>query len=271
MICKKINFDEISKFKMDITHINLDSNFKENVNDSHIHQECEIYFNLTGDVSFMVEDNIYPISTGSAIITRPYEYHHCIYNSNAMHEHYWILFSCEKNEKVLDLFFNRNVGENNLIVLKPEKTTELVSIFNSFIKEDMTEFEKHCNFFKILDILGNGAKIKSGNSKLSPEIAETIKLINKNFSNEIAVGEIAKTLHISINTLERHFKNQIGITMREYIFEKRMSNAVRLLAESASVLEACEKSGFSDYSHFIACFKKKFGITPLAYKKQANL
>ncbi len=271
MIYKRVDFDETAKFSMDIRYINIDANSKENVNDSHVHKECEIYFNLTGDVSFMVEGNIYPISAGSAIITRPYEYHHCIYNSNAMHEHYWILFSCEKNEKILDLFFNRSVGENNLIVLKPERASEIISIFNAFIHEDMTEFEKYFNFFRVLDILGNGAKIKSGNSKLMPEIAETIKYINKNFSDEIAVGDIAKRMHISINTLERHFKKQIGITMREYIFQKRMSNAVRLLAESASVLEACEKSGFSDYSHFIACFKKKFGVTPLVYKKQANL
>ena len=47
-----------------------------------------------------------------------------------------------------------------------------------------------------------------------------------------------------------------------------MSEAVRLLADGAGVTEACLGAGFSDTSHFIALFKKRFGKTPLEYKKQ---
>lgn len=52
----------------------------------------------------MVEDQIYSVSAGSVIITRPYEYHHCIYHSNERHRHYLVLFSADNNEKILDIF-----------------------------------------------------------------------------------------------------------------------------------------------------------------------
>ncbi len=74
---------------------------------SHIHDQCEIYINVAGDVSFMVEDRIYPISPGDVIVTRPFEYHQCIYHSIMPHEHFWILFSSKGNEDWLDLFFAR--------------------------------------------------------------------------------------------------------------------------------------------------------------------
>ena len=47
--------------------------------DAHTHEKCEIYINLTGDISFMVEGNVYPVKRGCAIITKPGEWHHCIY------------------------------------------------------------------------------------------------------------------------------------------------------------------------------------------------
>ena len=81
-----------------------------NHNETHIHKECEIYLNLSGDVSFEVENRIYPVSRGTVIITRPYEYHHCILRSSARHSHYWITFSAEHTESFLKLFFDREKG-----------------------------------------------------------------------------------------------------------------------------------------------------------------
>ena len=75
---KKELFGEIKPFDMTATYIEIDSNSPLNVYDDHIHNECEIYINLSGDVSFAVENSVYPIMPGGIIITRPLEYHHCI-------------------------------------------------------------------------------------------------------------------------------------------------------------------------------------------------
>ena len=87
MKTKAFTLPTISAVDFSVSYVDLESSFNINENESHIHEECEIYLNLSGDVSFEVENKIYPISRGSVIITRPYEYHHCIYHSDACHKH----------------------------------------------------------------------------------------------------------------------------------------------------------------------------------------
>lgn len=88
---KTINFEALSAFDFNIKYLEMQPESAKPV-DQHIYSECEIYFNLSGDVSFMAGDNVYPVSRGSVIITRPYEYHHCIYHSDAVHRYYRALF-----------------------------------------------------------------------------------------------------------------------------------------------------------------------------------
>ena len=78
----------ISETQINISQVALGAHSPLNHNEPHMHHECEIYVNLCGEVSFAVEDRIYPVRRGSVIITRPYEFHHCIYRANKLHEHF---------------------------------------------------------------------------------------------------------------------------------------------------------------------------------------
>ena len=44
--------------------------------DAHIHDYCEVYFNVSGNVSFAVENKVYPVNTGDIIISKPNEIHY---------------------------------------------------------------------------------------------------------------------------------------------------------------------------------------------------
>lgn len=102
------HFHAIKPFNLMVSYLELYFESSENVYDSHIHEECEIYVNLSGDVSFVVENHIYPLKPGDIIITRPYEYHHCVYHSNKLHKHFWVLFSSSGNEHLFDIFYKEN-------------------------------------------------------------------------------------------------------------------------------------------------------------------
>ena len=97
MESRRITVPGMSRVDLTVNHVDIDAASPLNQNESHMHRECEIYLNLSGDVAFEVENRLYPISRGCAIITRAYEYHHCIYRSQARHEHYWITFSVDEN------------------------------------------------------------------------------------------------------------------------------------------------------------------------------
>lgn len=69
---------------------------------------------------------------------------------------------------------------------------------------------------------------------------------------------------MTVNTLERHFRLKIGISPYSYIQNCRFSNVIAILETGGTVTDAAMESGFSDYSHFIASFKKRYGKTPFS-------
>lgn len=93
---------------MEISYLELNSASSANVHNHHIHDECDIYINLSGDVSFAVENSLYPLLPGNIIITHPHEYHHCIYHSEKLHKHFWTLFQTSNNKELFDIFLTEN-------------------------------------------------------------------------------------------------------------------------------------------------------------------
>lgn len=260
---RRMTFDAIQPFWMQVSYSELRAQSKENVREHHIHPECEIYINLTGDVDFMVENRLYPVSPGDVILTRPYEYHHCVYRSNALHKHFWILFSCEGNEALLDLFFRRRAGENNRLVLPPAAAAELLEVCRQLM-ENGTSYPL---FFRMLSLLQLGAASTPAAVPLPADVTLALETIHTQLDTPLSIAALAQQGHVSLNTLERHFKASIGMTPQAYLRQKRLARAAELLTQGCSVSDACVKSGFPDYSHFIALFRQHFGVSPLQYQK----
>lgn len=267
MLSQKNIFKAIHPFEATVTYTELDAYSRENVFESHIHNECEIYINLSGDVSFAVENSIYPITPGSIIITRPFEYHHCVYHSDTLHKHFWILFSAVGNEYLFERFYNRKAGENNLLILEKNKTDELISMCKKMTVETNSEFEKYFNFFNIINLINNAATPEKPMFPYPDIIINAMSYINNSLSDNITVNEISKKVNVSVSTLERYFMRFLNVTPTAYIRKKRLSTAAKLLSEGYNVTEASEKSGFSSCSAFISQFRKIYGQTPYAYKK----
>lgn len=262
----EISFSTLNPFRM---HINYtDNQNKMNVNYRHVHSVYEIYINISGNVSFVVEDRVYPIVPGSVVISKPYQSHHCILNSDENHRHFWILFDDGGNGIFNDLFQTDING--NLIVLADKEFEIAKRLCGNMLTPNRCEFDNFSDFFLLMTCLKNGRTKKNINATLSDDIVKATKYINDRFSEEISISEIAKNACMSISTFERHFKNQIGISPCEYLQSKRISNACAMLDDGSSVQEACLSSGFTSCSYFIKIFKKAIGVTPNKYKNSAK-
>ena len=265
---RNMRLDGIAPFGIQIRKVDVFPDDPENTHDHHIHERCEIYVNITGEVSFMVEDKIYPVRSGSVIITRPYEYHHCIYHGNEHHKHLWMLFDGKGNEELLPLFYSRNIGENNLIELSEKQLDKVKELFDSIIHKKQSPACETADFLRIITILENAdGSLDKLSDSVPADISRAIAFIGENLGNVITVSEVAKAAHISVNTLERRFLDILKVTPSGYIKSRRLARAAELLPLCSSVGEVCEKCGFQDYSNFIAIFKKQFGVTPLKFKK----
>ena len=85
------------------------------------------------------------------------------------------------------------------------------------------------------------------------------------------VGEIVSSSYYSHAAVSGAFKKHLGITVVEYVIDRRLDYAAELLSNTPmTALEICSKAGYDSFSYFIKQFKKKFGVTPHKYRKIAE-
>ena len=102
--------------------------------------------------------------------------------------------------------------------------------------------------------------------------ADILAYIAAHYTEEIRVMDIAKTYHVDRSYLERSFKKETGISVRETITNFRIKKAQTLLRETSfSISEIAKASGFKDRLYFSKFFHQKFGMTPSEYRKQSKL
>ena len=253
-----------------VTKVELDAQSPLNHNEAHIHEACEIYINLSGDVSFAVENRLYPVSRGSVIITRPLEYHHCIYRSNQAHRHFWITFSGDQEQDFLRLFFDREKGTENRLVLKEQELLEVCQILESLIHQPQDALAKRINTLRFFQFLANSTP--DGRAEALEDLPEDVTAVleysDRHLCDDLTVRQLAKIGHVSVNTLERHFRESLGNSPFSIIRKKRLYASLIFLRNGESVTAAARKSGFPDYSNYIQLFRKQFGMTPGQYKKR---
>lgn len=80
-----------------------------------------------------------------------------------------------------------------------------------------------------------------------------------------AAEELARSLGMSLRTLERQFKSETGLSLRSFRRQAKTLRALELLASNMPVSKVSDTLGFAEPSAFIAMFRSAFGVTPGRY------
>ena len=239
----------------------------------HIHNFLEIFLNVSSDISFLVNNNLYPVPEGDAVISRPGEIHMGIFHKAAVQEHLCIWIDADFTSPIFS--FLRKEDFCPLFSFDEKTKKELLSLTFSLLdicENEGSELKKASYLLRILTIFEKEASPEAAAQSDIPEpLQKVLDDIHGNFAEIRSVSDILASHFVSSATLTRWFRKHLHTSPREYLESVRLSNAAVLLSNGHSVTDACMRSGFSDCSHFIALFKKKFGETPLKYKKKANI
>lgn len=106
-------------------------------------------------------------------------------------------------------------------------------------------------------------------------VDQVISYIDDNMEKEIHRSELVELVHLNADYLNRLFKERKGKTLREYIIERKMEEAKRMLQETRlPVSIIAGKVGYDNFSHFSYAYKKVYGQSPLesrnAYQQGKN-
>lgn len=99
------------------------------------------------------------------------------------------------------------------------------------------------------------------------KIAPALSYVDENYSKEISLEEIAKTLDMNREYFCRLFKKTVGVTFVDYVNLARIFRAKELLVSSQnSISDISVKLGFSSVSYFTRVFKNITNKTPATYR-----
>ncbi|MEZ0454278.1 substrate-binding domain-containing protein [Sphingobacterium thalpophilum] len=86
----------------------------------------------------------------------------------------------------------------------------------------------------------------------------------------LSVDDIAGELNLSRVQLYRKVKQLLDCSINEYIVERRLTKAKNLIADGLNISEIFSAVGFSSASYFASAFKKRYGQSPSAFKKELD-
>lgn len=242
----------------------------------HIHEQCEIYFFVSGNVEYLVEGSRYPLSENSMMIMRPAESHKPKITGQSRYERYAINFplsfakDIDPDGMLTKAFTERQLGQNNMFGSSDIDVNLVKKIFSEMCSTE-DEYEKKLtiktHLLMLLDRIARAYSAKKNTDNKPQSPAEQILMyVNAHLSDDISVPMLAEHFYLSSSQFSRVFKQATGAAPWEYITKKRLTAAKEMLRSGASAQTASESCGFKDYSVFYRAYKKHFGHPP----KQAH-
>ena len=232
------------------------------VEGTHIHSCYELYVNVSGDVSFLHDRDIYDIQPGDVILSCPSDVHYCIYRASCFHDHFCVWFS---DGAIGDFLSRRHL--RGRIRPSGESRERMLQLLHTLCAADVDPFLQTATLLELVTLLDTGES-KDATEKTSDRLSAVLRYVDEHLTEINGISEVAQAFFLSDSTLNRMFRTQLGISFGKYLEAQRLALSERLLRADHSVTEACFLSGFTDCSRFIAKFKDKFGTTPLKYKKR---
>ncbi|MES1219421.1 MAG: AraC family transcriptional regulator [Bacteroidota bacterium] len=99
----------------------------------------------------------------------------------------------------------------------------------------------------------------------------TRHLIENNFDKELNLKLLAHTRFTSKFHLLRLYKRYYGQTPKQFLTDKRIEHAKKLLTKGTTVTETCYTIGFESPCSFSTLFKSRVGLSPTEFQKRATL
>jgi AraC-like DNA-binding protein len=179
-----------------------------------------------------------------------------------------------------------------LPILKPENSNQkfydekdipasVILVLNQLFTVQLSEGAQKLFYQgKVYELLSLYFSQHQPNSEACPFLKdqETVRKIKhakeyllKNLDASPSLKELAKAVSINEYQLKAGFKEIYGQTVHSFLLDHKLDQS-RLLLDSGKYLvnEASYQVGYTNPSHFIAAFKKKFGVTPKKYLMQQS-
>ena len=245
----------------------------------HHHDFYEIFFLISGDVTYAINSRICRVMPGDILIIGPKELHQVYIRSEASAYERSVLWvdpailetlsspECnllqsmdpENPEAVRQLRLQPTDQKHILLLLEALLHESSEHIFGAELqcKSLLTQLMVHINRLAAQE--GDYYEAFSSSSHL---ISQVIDYINHHYSENLSLDNIAEQFFVSKYHLSHEFNRQVGTSIYRYIQKKRLQIARQLLSQGKKPNNICGECGFGDYAGFYRAFKAEYGFSP---------
>ena len=245
----------------------------------HFHDFDKIVLLLSGKVDYTVENTVYPLQPWSLLLVRHHAIHRALIDVSAPYERIILYLDPGFFERVfpsaglMDCF--RTADRTGRCLLLPDEgqRKELSALLASFEKalQDERPGSDTMRDTLLAQLLITVNRISAADAPaadraVDEKIGQTLSYINENLTADLSIDTLADRVFLSRYHFMRLFKEQTGSTVHQYVRQKRLLYAARLIREGVPAVRAAADAGFNDYSVFHRAFRSSFGITPAELK-----
>lgn len=106
---------------------------------------------------------------------------------------------------------------------------------------------------------------------LPPKLHAAIKLMIENLEYPLSISELSETVGITVRSLERGFRQQLGNSPARHYRKMRLEKAKQLLWHSnLSILEISILTGFPSPSYLSRLYRQEYGVLPSDERKRGT-
>lgn len=202
--------------------------------------------------------------SGQCYLFYPSSPQYYVYESGEGSEYYWLHFS---GESVLDYIERYGLSEGFIDVGSSRGEIErLIKMMLRALSEKYKYADGFCE-----GLLSALLSLISAPPVISSPFYKAIKILSDP-ANGQSIDEIASTYKMSANHFIRSFKTYVGISPNAFRIEKRMELACEMLTSTDMSIEAIARAtGYEDPLYFSRAFKKRFDLSPTAYRKNRTV
>jgi AraC-like DNA-binding protein len=242
---------------------------------SYFHEDAfEISLVTQGTMSFYCDEKEYDVPGGNVFISFPNEVHSTNEVPLSPLRMFWIQVEISDPDH---FFFLDHESAIQLIRSLHTLKTHTVHTDNGEIRKVMEKAFRCCLqgqdrllissylciFFKLLTAFAQCPAYKD-----FPDIQNVVAYIDDHISEDLTLEFLASLSSLSTSQFKQKFSRVVGTSPRQYINNRKIKYAKKLLLSTRSVTDTAMELGFNNSSYFSTVFRKYAACSPSEYLKQ---